>query len=63
MFFDKFYSQPSKARTFQKALNGYLAEEWKISQLFQDLRDGRRLLQIIKQFCDVKNLVSFMKKF
>lgn len=51
-------SEKVQAKTFKKALNGYLGD-LPIIELFNDLRDGKRLLFIIKQFCDSNPLVQY----
>ena len=50
--------QRIQAKTFTKALNALKILTEPISNIFEDLKDGKRLLSIVGHFLDL-NLVSF----
>ena len=64
-FADRINSQSDEiekiqARTFTKALNSAAVKDQPIDNLFEDLRDGKRLLKIVNFFTTSK-LVSYWK--
>lgn len=64
-FADRINSQSDEiekiqARTFTKALNAAAVKDQPIDNLFEDLRDGKRLLKIVNFFTTSK-LVSYWK--
>ena len=54
-----------QAKSFTKALNALLKEEDEIKNLFSDLKDGKKLIKVVRHFtgADLVSLILYLTPF